>query len=387
MKKPQKEASKPPIKRKTRSSKSALSYISDYAGRWLDDQIGFFKECKISQEEVDSAKLHWHELAKIYDDHKSREVLLSTTANTISQIIQGMSKVHSVRLRIKDPASLIGKIVRKRKADPNRDINYNNYKDEITDLIGIRILHLLKSDWESIHRGLFDHFSAKGKPVAYIREGDSNEWITMYKNAGCRVEDHERRYRSVHYEVKVGITKEPIIAEIQVRTIHEESWSELDHAINYPVQASLIIQNLLSTLNQLAGISDELSAYTMYVFNAFEEQKAEIEMLQNSYSAKLSETEELINRLEVKEAEKTKIKEKLKDLETKGNSAMGFSESNTVFSTSGLQLRTNFAAPIFGSNNHDPTSAVRRCARCKGFLFGGSIGSNLCAVCSVAYRV
>lgn len=58
--------------------------------------------------------------------------------------------VHSVRYRIKKLERVIEKIIRKRIEDPDRIIDLSNYTKVITDLIGIRALHLFKDNWQSI---------------------------------------------------------------------------------------------------------------------------------------------------------------------------------------------------------------------------------------------
>jgi ppGpp synthetase/RelA/SpoT-type nucleotidyltranferase len=68
--------------------------------------------------------------------------------------------VHSVKLRIKDSGKLIAKIIRKQldhieRPDEQRsaysDCTPDTYRSRITDLIGIRALHLYKADWPAIH--------------------------------------------------------------------------------------------------------------------------------------------------------------------------------------------------------------------------------------------
>jgi len=61
-------------------------------------------------------------------------------------------QVHSVKYRIKEPEGLIAKIIKKKLEEPNREITSQNYFHQITDLIGVRALHLFKDHWPFIHR-------------------------------------------------------------------------------------------------------------------------------------------------------------------------------------------------------------------------------------------
>lgn len=75
------------------------------------------------------------------------------------------------------------------------------------------------------------------------------------------MKEHHLDYRSVHYLVRSRPTKEPQVAEIQVRTIFEEGWSEIDHAVRYPVeQCSQHAAHMLAVLNRIAGGADEIGS-------------------------------------------------------------------------------------------------------------------------------
>ena len=53
----------------------------------------------------------------------------------------------------------------------------------------------------------------------------------VFRDNGCEINLHKAGYRSVHYLVKSRLSNRIVIAEIQVRTIFEEGWSEIDHQI------------------------------------------------------------------------------------------------------------------------------------------------------------
>ncbi|MCH7974775.1 MAG: GTP pyrophosphokinase [Bacteroidetes bacterium] len=225
----------------------------------------FLKKCKISKEQYDNTRLDWKQLKKIFDDYQLLKIKLQEPAAAIVNILLTKDAkdcgVHSVRYRIKDPNSLIEKIIRKRIEKPKREINYNNYPEEITDLIGVRILHTFKYDWYDIHHFIISTFelNKKNKPIVYHREGDEKEFIEMCKDCGCKQEKHTKGYRSIHYIISTQLTKQKYYVEIQVRTIFEEGWSEIDHKIRYSYkgQASSPFDSELGQLNRIAGTADE----------------------------------------------------------------------------------------------------------------------------------
>jgi GTP pyrophosphokinase len=191
----------------------------------------FLEKFEISKSDFDNTKLEWTDLLKISDDYKKHKLEdgLEQNANIL---IKDLSRkkgigIHSISYRIKNTEHLIDKIIRKKNDDFKRDINIANYKNEITDLIGIRILHLFKEDWITIHDYIIKTWKLKRhlmeKPIAYIRKGDDEE---IYKKKNCKIKIHPRGYRSVHYIIKESsVGEKTFLSEIQVRTIFEEGWS------------------------------------------------------------------------------------------------------------------------------------------------------------------
>lgn len=147
--------------------------------------------------------------------------------------------IHSVRSRMKDPEHLKGKILRKcleaRKHEKPIDINKDNLFSKINDLAGIRILHLHTDQIESINKVLQEIFE---EHFINVLEGPTArtwdiEYRDKFQKLGIATEDNERMYTSVHYVVESN-SKRKVTCEIQVRTLMEEVWGEVDHTINYP---------------------------------------------------------------------------------------------------------------------------------------------------------
>ena len=207
----------------------------------------------IDESELEKLGLKWDSLTAIHDDYLQRMTELSVTAETVTKRLGQIKAVHSLKSRLKDSTHLVEKIIRKRRQEPERIIDVTNFRTEITDLIGVKALHLFKEEWATIHREICQCWNlADGqKPVAYIRKGDDTRTFT---DKGCAFEEHGRGYRSVHYIVKSSPMKEPSIVEIQVRTIFEEGWSEIDHKIAYPYSVDdPMLSGYLAIFNVLSG--------------------------------------------------------------------------------------------------------------------------------------
>ena len=228
----------------------------------------FLARYKIKPIDFNNTGFSWDELTKIFDNYSSLKPKLEHSAKAIVEILFSKEAreigIHSVRYRVKDAHGLIEKIIRKKLENPNREITLENYRTEVTDLIGIRALHIFKLDIYNIHYFILDTFNLKEdeQPTHYYREGDESEFVSMCKGIGCEQKKHKKGYRSVHYIVSTSLTKDSYFAEIQVRTIFEEGWSEIDHKIRYSFKnySETPFDSSLKQLNTLAGLADEHGA-------------------------------------------------------------------------------------------------------------------------------
>ena len=64
-------------------------------------------------------------------------------------VVNDNSVIHSVKSRIKDAEHLRDKL--QRKIHSGREITISNFRNQVTDLIGVRILYLYQDQFEIIH--------------------------------------------------------------------------------------------------------------------------------------------------------------------------------------------------------------------------------------------
>lgn len=147
--------------------------------------------------------------------------------------------IHSHKSRIKDADHLRDKLIRKAneciKKGEAFDYNIDNLFAKINDLVGFRILHLHTTQFEQINIALNKIFAEQRWEII---EGPNariwdNETKAYFERIGVATSDNERLYTSVHYILKPN-TSTAITCEMQVRTLSEEVWGEVDHKINYP---------------------------------------------------------------------------------------------------------------------------------------------------------
>jgi len=286
------------------------------------DQKTFFEKYNINEKDFDSLNIKWEVLAGIHDDYEESMQDFEETGNYISSRLRKVNAVHSLRFRVKDPNHLIEKIIRKKTTDPDREISIDNYKTDITDLIGVRALHLFKEDWEQIHDFITKTWDSQEDPTANVRNGDSEEFLNKFKEKKCSINNHKYGYRSVHYIIKTKPAKEIHLVEIQVRTIFEEGFSEIDHKVRYPYfQNNPMIEDYLSIFNRLAGSADEMGSYvkklkdeiSQHVLNARDLKKKNKELEEN-YKKLSKKLNNQIQKLQVAEKERKKLQETFDDL-------------------------------------------------------------------------
>jgi len=169
------------------------------------------------------------------------------------------SVVHSVKSRLKNRDHLKEKLLRKSSdVDP---ITSANIFERITDLAGVRVLHLYQDQFPQIHVEILDKIERQKDwflveaPKAYTWDPETRQF---FEKLGVVVEIKESYYTSVHYVVRPRADS-PLCCEIQVRTLFEEIWGEVDHTLNYPqTSENLACREQLKVLAKLVGAGSRL---------------------------------------------------------------------------------------------------------------------------------
>lgn len=224
---------------------------------------------------------------RIYEDYeKNFRPHLENVRQDFLKILDTFSHVHLQTSRVKKVDSLLKKIIDKRYSslkNPESEyvgINADNYKDILTDLIGMRIILNYRGDWTLIHNEIIKYFPldldrfcederSRNQitlphprddtyllaqiPIAYYAENDD---ISVYKGYGLNTKRHEKNYRSIHYIVSY----QHIYIEIQVRTIYDEAWSDCDHRYVYKHEDNLshtALDKLSCILSELTNFSND----------------------------------------------------------------------------------------------------------------------------------
>jgi len=241
----------------------------------------FLRMHHIHEDDLVKNKIDWETLINLYLDFNKYKDTYHTQAEFIASTLRAHNKIHFVKSRIKESERLIEKIIR--KTPERQGINgatfqftVDNYKEEITDLIGIRAIHIFKEDWEDIHTFISNTWKII-EITANVRDGDDTK---RFEELNIKVNSRKSGYRSVHYLIEFFPTSQKVIAEIQVRTIFEEGYGEIDHQLRYShKQIPAILASNLLLFNRIAGSSDEMASFINLLNKNLTEIKDEYENL------------------------------------------------------------------------------------------------------------
>lgn len=199
------------------------------------------------------------------------EVMLKQLSEAILGSPNLMAHVHSTKGRLKDASHLEDKLLRKvteakTKGKPFT-ITGKNLFYRVNDLAGFRILHLHTEQIVSIDRELRAvlkeyKFPLVEKPKARTWDDESREF---FRRAGIRPIKSPTMYTSVHYVVQSNSSTK-YTCEIQVRTLAEELWGEVDHTMNYPHKSS--IPSCVEQIKVLARVTSSCSRLVDSIFRA-----------------------------------------------------------------------------------------------------------------------
>lgn len=169
------------------------------------------------------------------------------------------SVIHSLKYRIKDSDHLRDKL--HRKQNEGRTITSESLFNEITDLAGVRVLHLYQDQFSVIHDKIIEKVDSGDwvfaeSPKAYTWDPETKDY---FEGLGIACHHRESYYTSIHYLVKPR-QDSPLTCEIQVRTLFEEVWGEIDHTINYPHRTeSIACREQLRVLSKLVSTGTRLA--------------------------------------------------------------------------------------------------------------------------------
>ena len=151
--------------------------------------------------------------------------------------------LHTIVYRIKDELRLIEKIDEQNKelgvGEP--PISEKNYQLKIGDLLGVRMICLRLSDIGKVEAYL--GLLSEEKILRFVKGPDQKRSFILPVDPDAPISDgidlKYSGYSSIHYQVELGENSDApsgladLQFELQLRTILEEAWGEIDHKYRY----------------------------------------------------------------------------------------------------------------------------------------------------------
>jgi putative GTP pyrophosphokinase len=225
---------------------------------------------ELTKEEKDS-------IAAIIARFESQRELVSRFLETVHVMVSGSSElmglIHSVKRRVKDTEHLKDKLTRKTlKLGAGFDITPDNLHSKITDLAGYRILHLhtrQMGEIDRVLRKLIDEaqYPLLENPTAKVWDDESK---TYFESIGIKTEFNSNMYTGVHYVIGAS-SRTKVSCEIQVRTLAEEVWGEVDHSFNYPYPTESVACR--EQIRVLARVASSCSRLVDSIYRSYEDFK------------------------------------------------------------------------------------------------------------------
>lgn len=188
-------------------------------------------------------------MSKLIQQYDSKKNKYQNSLQLVEQLLVSLMKAnninyHTISGRLKTRESLEGKIIRKNE----------KYSDlsEITDLVGLRIITYTEDEIDRVRDLISREFKVDIENSVDKREKEPNEFGYSSLHLIVNLSD-ERKGLTEYYEVS-GLK-----FEIQIRTILQHAWAEIEHDIGYKSKTGIPNQmkrsfSRIASLLELADI-------------------------------------------------------------------------------------------------------------------------------------
>ena len=201
------------------------------------------------------ASLDWDEERRVFleycDKHRG---LLHAAEMSFRTVLQALLANETIPIagitsRLKAPDEALRKFERKYRTRLEETGAPYRIRDHITDLIGIRIVCLYETDVPRIRDLIADQFEVIDvTDKTLLLEGDST---FGYKGLHLDLSLNDTRRALPEYR---GFGAFPF--ELQIRTIVQDAWSEVDHRIKYKKSIPSILARRINVLAALFELAD-----------------------------------------------------------------------------------------------------------------------------------
>ena len=203
-----------------------------------------------------------HCLRRFHESHHELAIFMNAVRSWFEThprlVAQPHPVIHSVKSRLKDSGHLAEKVSRKLSDLTDRPTPEEMFR-RLTDLSGVRVLLLHQHQFTALHAEFLkktqNDWYLVEPPKAYTWDPESADF---FQKLGINTEVKESHYTSLHYVIRPKAESD-MVCEIQVRTLFEEIWGEVDHTLNYPSPTeSIACSEQLRVLAKVVGAGSRL---------------------------------------------------------------------------------------------------------------------------------
>ncbi|MFC7783330.1 GTP pyrophosphokinase family protein [Rossellomorea sp. GCM10028870] len=239
-------------------------------------------------------------IIKEYEEQKATLDILESKIVTLFEDLSNYNKVsfHDIRARVKERDSLQQKIEKKQG-------KYSELND-ITDVVGIRIITYFNDDVDKLATIIEDEFSVDQKNSVDKRKKDPDRF--GYASLHFVVTFNDERLKLIEYKHFEGIK-----FEIQIRSILQHAWAEIEHDIGYKSKNE-VPEEIRRDFSRIAGLLELADMEFLRIKGFIEKYTEEIEtkIENNSLMIKLDKVTltEYINKSRLVEGINNTLEEK-----------------------------------------------------------------------------
>jgi ppGpp synthetase/RelA/SpoT-type nucleotidyltranferase len=182
-------------------------------------------------------------------------------------------------------------IIKKEKAF--KKIDEENVLNEITDIVGLRIVCYFKEDKKYIHENLIKDLKDQGEikilEMEHLYPNDCPlKEEEYFRSESFKQTPKDSMYSGIHYIVLLTNDKNKIPIEIQVRTMFEEVFGELEHDISYKYFPTIKSEGFKSVGSMMRTLDHEVQNIKKYIDDKKDEIKNKL-MLHYSEDDKIDD--------------------------------------------------------------------------------------------------
>lgn len=214
-------------------------------------------ETDTSGADAGSAVFGYVEFGEWYDDVRARvlepalEVAEASLAGALTELLsdRNLARIRSTSGRVKSKRRTWRKIRHARYRD--QVVSLDDVPAVIDDLVGLRVTCINLRDIDMIRTAL----------DAMPREPGRGLWLDPASERDYVTEPKESGYRGWHVNLGIDVGDTPVVCELQVRTLLQDSWGELTHEDTYSKDGALppLVDVLSTRMADLLAILDDIA--------------------------------------------------------------------------------------------------------------------------------